>query len=135
MADLALVDTATVPGGTEQKIVAGEALVAGTPIYKKAADKKAYKADANATVDTANCIGVTTNNAAAGQTVSYLPNGNDITVSAVMTVGVVYAVSAAAGKICPVADLVSGCWVTILGVAKTTSLLPLRINATGVQIP
>jgi len=43
----------------------------------------------------------------------------------VMTVGEVYVVSATAGGIAPVGDLTTGNYVTVLGVATTTSNLQL----------
>jgi len=49
----------------------------------------------------------------------------NLTISAVMTVGEVYVVSATAGGIAPVGDLVTGNYVTVLGVATTTSNLQL----------
>lgn len=135
MADLAITDTAVIPSGAEQKLKAGEAITAGMPIYKKTADSKAYKADANVTVAEADVIGVATNNAAPGQTVNYLQTGNDLTMNAVLTPGAIYILSATAGKICPTADLVTGMFVTAIGVAKTSTVLTLAINASGVQVP
>lgn len=134
MADLAITDTAVIPGGSELKITAGEAIVAGTPIYKKAADKRAWKADANVSAATAECIGFATSNAAAGQTLNYQKDG-DLTMNAVLTAGGIYILSATAGKVCPVADLASGSYVTTLGTAKSTTVLTLGIVVSGVQVP
>ena len=52
---------------------------------------------------------------------------------AILTKGETYCVSDAAGGICPIGDVGSGEWVTILGVASDTSTLDVDIKATRIQ--
>jgi len=47
----------------------------------------------------------------------------------------VYCVSTTAGGIAPVGDLTSGNYVTVLGVATTTSSLKLGLNASATAKP
>jgi hypothetical protein len=125
-------DVRPAAGAAEQKIILGETLGSGVPIYKKSTDKKAYKADANASKEAATVIGITTTGGVAGQTALYLPSGNRITLSAVMAVGDIVHLSAAAGGMGPDAPA-SGSWVTVLGVAESTSVLNINIFNSGIQ--
>ena len=73
------------------------------------------------------------NGAAVGQPLKVLRSG-DITVGAVLTAGVAYYQSDTPGGICPVADVGSGEYATIIGMAKTTSVLAVQIQASGVAL-
>lgn len=113
---------------------AGANMDAGTFIYLDANDSnKAKKAVANSTEAAARVVGITVNSALVDQPVSYLPIGN-IPVGGVFGAkGLVYVLSATAGKMCLPADLSSGHWLTIIGYSYTTSILKLGIVATGIQ--
>lgn len=136
MADYVLVDTATLPGSgaVQNSIIAGEALTAGTPIYRKASDQKAYKADANVTAAEAAVMGFTANNAAPGQKVNYFEPGSLVTVSAVLAIGDVIYLSATAGKI--TADVpASLSFISIMGIALTASSFVFNPLNSGIQKP
>lgn len=61
--------------------------------------------------------------------------GSIVLVGATLVVGTVYITSDTAGGIRPIADVDSGDWVTILGVASTTTTLDLDIQRSAVQVP
>lgn len=58
----------------------------------------------------------------------------DITIGATLTAGTTYCLSGTAGGICPQADVTTGDDVVILGVAKSTSVLHLDIQISGVTL-
>jgi hypothetical protein len=58
-----------------------------------------------------------------------------VTYNSAFTVGQVYVASTNAGGIAPYADLGSGDYVTILGVATTATNLKLSINQSGIAKP
>jgi len=111
---------------------AGEAISAGMPVYRKSSDNKWYQTiDTSATTALAGGIALT--NASTDDLIDIALSG-DLNVGATLTLAEIYVVSAA-GKIAPVGDLTSGDFVTILGVASSTSILELQINASGVAKP
>lgn len=108
--------------------VAGEAgILAGMPVYQKAADQKWYMALAGGSQQQSGQYGcgIAVDSApGAGQYFTILQSG-EINLGATVTAGVVYVVSANAGKIAPYTDLASGNWVTILGAAISASLVDM----------
>ena len=135
MADL-VISAASVKAGTTATInrgTAGAQITQGEPIYE-ATDGKIYPASANVQEINAQAKGVAVNSAEAAQPVAWVSAGL-LEIGAVATIGQVYVVSLNTGKIAPYADLLSTHWVTILGVATTTSILKLAINVSGVQKP
>jgi len=52
----------------------------------------------------------------------------------VLSEGTIYCLSQTDGQICPVADLVTEDWVTVLGIAQTGATLALAISVGGVQL-
>ncbi len=113
---------------------AGESITAGQSIYISANDGKAYKAQADGTAAQADVAGLALNGAGAGQPVQYATDGA-INIGATTAKGTVYCVSATAGGICPIADLASGDFVSLVGYATATDgSLVVRRKATGVEI-
>ena len=92
---------------------------------------KIKKAQADGDADEAVCVGICVNAAETGQPVLYVSAG-DITIGATVQTGTIYVVSANAGKIAPVDDLVSGNHVSVLGVAKSTTQLTLQLWNTAI---
>lgn len=74
--------------------------------------------------------GIALNGAAANQPLAVQRSG-DITIGATLTPGLAYYLSDTPGGICPVADVGSGEYVILLGLAKSASVLDLDIRATG----
>ena len=110
--------------------IAGAAITAGQPVYKDStASNKLKPADADV-LATAAAVGVALHGASADQPLKYATSGN-LTLSAVMTAGAVYVVSTTAGGIAPVADLGSGDYVTLLGIATSTSNLKISISVSA----
>lgn len=109
---------------------AGGSVTAGQPVYLNTSSLLvAAKADA---LLTSAAVGIAINNAASGQPLQYA-SGGDVTFNAVLTAGVVYDVSAAAaGGIAPNADMTTGNYVCVLGVATSTTNLKLCIKASSV---
>lgn len=119
-------------GSVRQAGTFGGTITAGMPIYRDAGDSNKLKAArANAT-GTASVVGISLNGGANGQPGNYQSSGQ-INLGATLAVGETYCVSdAVAGQIVPIGDLGSGDYVTILGVAISTSLLQLDIHNSGV---
>ena len=128
-ADVIKTDSTLIAEGT-----AGATVTAGQPVYKDStASGKLKPADADV-LATAAAVGIALHGASDGQPLRYATGGN-LTLSAVMTVGAVYVVSTTAGGIAPVADLGSGDYVTLLGVATTTSNIKLSVSVSGIAKP
>lgn len=127
MADLAITAANVVPGANAQKEVgvAGEAVTAGQLVYLDATSKKWMKADADsATVAARRALAIALTGSALNQPV-VVQRGGDITLGAVLTPGVAYYLSGTAGGICPVADIGTGEYVCLVGLAKSASVLAI----------
>jgi hypothetical protein len=111
--------------------VAGESIAQGEPVY--IASSLAYRTDNNDGASKAVAVGIALMPAATGQTFLYAKNGAEIDVGATLTTAETYIVSANVGKIAPIADLATTNYLTILGVAKSSSTLLVNIVASGVQ--
>lgn len=136
MADLSptLANVALVDETAETEIVtAGEALDQLTPVYLHT-DGKYYRCDNDDGEAKAACKGITAGKAAADGTVLIVTQG-PINPGVALTVGDVFAVSSNVGKICPIGDVGSGDWVTVLGGAQAAGVLIVDIMALGAQKP
>ena len=135
MSDLSVTAASVLRGAnavTEQGD-AGEAITAGQPVYL-GSDRLYYKADNNAGTAAARTPrGIALNGASAGQPLA-IQKGGDITIGAALSAGVAYYLSSTAGGICPVADLSTGMYPCVLGIAKSTTVLALGINPSGVPL-
>lgn len=136
MADATVTATSVVKGaGAEvERGYAGETITAGQTLYQDTTDGLLYKADNNVNVMKATLKGIALNGGAVGQPIVFQKSGK-ITPGATLVKGGIYALSATAGGFCPVADLASGSYVSILGVADSTTSLTIGINNTGILIP
>ncbi|WFU88984.1 hypothetical protein QA644_08065 [Rhizobium sp. CC1099] len=136
MADLVITASAVTPGSnaTIDHGTAGEAITAGQPVYKSSTTNKWMLADTDsATAEARVAKGIALNGAALNQPVAIHKSG-DLTMNAVLTKGVAYYLSGTAGGICPVADLASGDYTCLLGIAKSTTVLAVDIVSAGVAI-
>jgi hypothetical protein len=125
VADVKKTDSTSIAEG-----IAGATITAGQPVYKDStASNKLKPADADVLASAA-AVGIALHGASADQPLKYATSGN-LTLSAVMTAGAVYVVSTNAGGIAPVADLGSGDYVTLLGIATSTSNLKLSISVSA----
>jgi len=112
--------------------VAGETITAGKAVYKSSTTGKFLLADSNsATAEVRVPYGIALNGASDGQPLVVLKSG-DITIGATMTAGASYWLSDTPGGICPDADVGSGEYASLIGVAKSTTVLNVGIKASGV---
>lgn len=113
---------------------AGEAITAGQAVYRSATTNKWMLADSDsATAAAKKANGIALNGAALNQPISVLKSG-DITIGATLTAGTAYYLSNTPGGICPVADVGAGEDVCLLGLAKSTTVLAVAIQAPGVTL-
>lgn len=115
--------------GNVKNYTAAVAITAGQPVYLNTSSQAAL-ADADALASAA-AIGIAENSAAAGQQVGVQISGT-MDVGATLAVGTVYVVSTTAGGIAPLADIASGDYTTILGIASAAGVLNLNVWATGI---
>ncbi len=115
--------------------IAGEVIAAGQAIYVNSTTNRVMLADTNsATAEARVAKGIALNGAAAAeQPVAYIKEG-DLTVNAVLTKGVGVYLGGAPGAIVPVADLTTGDYTCFLGIAKSTTVLAIKIQSAGVSI-
>lgn len=134
MADLTITAANVVKGSNAITAngTAGAAITAGQVVYLDAASGKWKLADNDLTA-AKNPGGIALNGASDGQPLSVLTSG-DVTIGAALTAGTAYYLSATAGGICPVADLVTGDNVAQIGIAKSTSVLAVKIIVPGVTL-
>lgn len=134
MADLTITAASVeiVLGSSTVEGTAGETITAGQPVYKDASDSDKVKAaDANASKESADCVGIALHGATDGQPLVYVSSG-DVDLGATLTIGTIYVVSATSGGIAPEGDLTSGQYTTILGVATAANNLKMNLKASGV---
>jgi hypothetical protein len=132
------ITTTNVLAGTGGRTVTGilgeDSMTAGMSIYKKASDdNNLWRADSGDSA-AAEAAGILLNGGDTGQPCVYLISG-DLGLGAILTVGMRYYVSDTAGKIREDTDLVSTEFVSMIGIADTTSNLVVQILNSGVQIP
>lgn len=137
MADLTITAADVVKGSSSSTDAgtAGASITAGQAVYKDTGDSDKWKlADNDDTALKAGSggLGIALHAASSGQPLTILLSG-DLDVGATLTVGEVYVLSSTAGGICPVADLGTGDYVTILGVATAADNLRVSKNVSGIQ--
>ncbi len=135
MADVSITATSVAPGTDTQYMdgFLGASVTAGQVVYLDTATNTFKLADANASSTTANAAGIAMNGGASGQPVKVAVAGT-ITAGGTLTTGSVYVLSATAGGIAPVADLASGHYPVIVGIATSAALLKLSMFKGGVAI-
>ena len=135
MPDLAITATAVVSAATNAtNHIAGATITAGQMVYLAVATDRIMLADSNSgTVEARTPMGIALNGASTGQRVTVQSSGN-VTMNAVLTAGVVFYMSDTPGGICPVADIGSGEFVCIVGIATSTTVMRLDIQASGVAL-
>ena len=116
--------------GSQISATAGVSIAAGQAVYLDSTTNTLKLADANASLSAA-AVGIAVNSGSAGQPVTYQPTGF-ITIGATVVTGTAYYLSATAGSICLESDLVSGDYVTFLGIATSTTVIALNIVQSGI---
>lgn len=132
MADLSITaanviaaSTATIEHG-----IAGATITAGQTVYLDETAGTYKLADADGT-GTTRTRGIALNGAGAGQPLAIIKEG-DLTMGAVFTAGVSYFQSPNAGGIGARAEVLTGDYVTCLGIAISTTVLRVKIDYSGV---
>lgn len=111
--------------------IAGATITAGQPLYADSSASNTLKpADCDLSSAAATVVGISLHAALTGQPITYLTAGN-MTFNAVLTTGKAYISSATAGGIAPIADLATGWYTTMLGIATSTTNLSVNIVASG----
>lgn len=141
MANLVITATSVVKGAgasIDSTHVWGETVTAGQVVYLNS-DNKFYLANSDAVNGTAlksgvgTTFGVALNGGAINQA-AFVQTGGQVTIGATLLVGVWYYLSNTGGGICPVADLGTGDWSTILGYGSTVALMTIQPTSTGLQL-
>ena len=118
-----------------ETVQVGEAVTQGQPVYQLTTDSKWYRSDANvAAAQTGQNAIVLTPASTNGYAVIIRQQRALVNLGATLVKGTTYVVSATAGAIAPQADLTTGDGIIVLGIASTTALLDLQINATGIVL-
>lgn len=136
MADLSITAGSVVPGSgsIRRRGVAGEAIAAGQMVYLDPADGTYKLADCDsATAAARSPAGIAVNSAGDGQPVTLVESG-DVTLGSVLTAGTAYFLSGTAGGIAPVADLLTGDYPVIVGIARSASVLRIGLLESGVAL-
>lgn len=118
----------------------GEAVTQGMPLFRDSSNSKWYQCDSNDGIAKARCgaIALTAASADGFALVAYpagAVNQSLVNLGATLAVGEVYCVSRTKGAIAPYADLTSADYVTILGVARSTSLLDFQVTISDTLKP
>jgi hypothetical protein len=112
----------------------GAAVTAGQVLYKAAADGRWFLADNNAaSAEVRGPKGIALNGGGVNQPVRVLKSG-PCTIGGTMTAGVAYYLSDTPGGICPVADLGTGEYPSIVGIATSTTVLNVNFQSSGVVL-
>ena len=135
MPDLTITAANVVPGAdaVRESGTAGEAITAGRLVCFDPTTLTYRLADSNGVAALRVPNGIALNTASTGQPLGVQTAG-DITLGAVLTAGVAFYLSDTPGGICPVADLATGESPCVVGIAKSTSVLSVRILPSGVTL-
>lgn len=136
MTDISITAANVLAGANAQTEVGlcGETITAGQAVYKASADGRWYKADNNsATAEVRNATAVALNGGGAGQPIRVLTKGL-VTIGATLTAGVTYYLSDTPGGICPIADVGSGEYSCIIGIATSATVLDVLPHYSGVAL-
>jgi hypothetical protein len=136
MVDITITPANVVAGSNASRVsgVAGVAVTAGQLVYKDSATQKFLLSDTNAVaVEAKQPTGIALHAASPNQPLAVLTKG-DITIGATLVAGTDYYASDTPGGICPRADVGAGEQVTLVGLAKSTSVIGVDFQYPGVTL-
>ncbi|MBY3564122.1 hypothetical protein [Rhizobium laguerreae] len=136
MADLVTSSGLVVAGADSSAVsgVAGETIAAGKAVYQSSTTKKWMLADSNsATAEARQAKGIALNGASLNQPIA-IHKGGDLTIGATLTAGQALYLSDTPGGLCPLADVGSGEYLCLIGLAKSTTVLDVNIQFPGVAL-
>lgn len=137
MADISITAANVIAGSNAKKRagIAGATITAGQIVYlDQASTGKWLLADADgasAAIRGGETVGIALNGASDGQPIDVQTEG-DITIGGTLTAGTAYYLSDDPGGICPLADVTGGDYYVLLGLAKSTTILALDVQYSGV---
>lgn len=137
MADLTITAASVLHTSGDKEVgVAGAAITAGQALYIDTAASNVLKlAQCDGTTLEATVAGIALNSAASGQSVVFAKQGAVINIGATTAKTTTYVLSAAAGGVCPQADLVSTNAIVRVGHATgTTGAFIVDIRNTGAVV-
>lgn len=137
MADLVIGATPSVASTTTTDPrygTAGAVITPVQPIYRHT-DGNLYPADNNLTLAEATVLGVSITGGGIGDKVLYFDAGLDVDPDVTVVKGKTYVLSANAGKICPIEDLVATNYLVYLFFGLSTTVLRMMLKGTGIQMP
>lgn len=136
MADLSIT-AANVAAGTGARKATGTAgatITAGQVVYLDSSDNKYKLADCDsATAAVRSPAGIALHGSLNNQPLTVLTAG-PITIGATVAASVAYYLSPNAGGICPVADLASGDYATIIGLGTSTTVINVDFQEAGAAL-
>ena len=129
MADISVTASAVIAASTATKEsgTAGATITAGQVVALDDTSGKYVLADADGSATIRVPRGIALNGAGDGQPLTIAKSGL-VTFNAVLTAGVSYFLSPTPGGIAPRADVLTGDYVTHLGIARSTTVLDLDIQ-------
>lgn len=132
MADLSITAASVIASSAARRIskAAASTITAGQVVYLNSSGTVA-PADANASAATAAVLGIAENGGGAGQRISVITADPALVIGATVAVGDILVLSATAGGIAPAADLTTGHYATVLGVAVSTTAINFDPLAAG----
>lgn len=136
MTDLSITAANVVSGAnaTKEAGIAGETITAGKAVYKSGTTNLYMLADSNsATVEARTARGVALNGASLNQPL-VIHKAGDLTPGATLVAGARYYLSETPGGIQPEADLGTGENLCLIGIARSTTVLAVAIQAPGVTL-
>jgi hypothetical protein len=135
MADISITAANVVAGSdaVRESGTAGATVTAGQLVYLDTSDMKYKLADSNGAAALRVPNGIALNGASNGQPLS-VQKGGDITIGGTLTAGIPYFLSDTPGGLCPLPDIGSGEFSCIIGIAKSTSVLAVNIQPSGVSL-
>lgn len=134
MANLTITAASVVAGAGAAIVdaIAAATITAGQALYRDETTGVVGLADGDSGTSQVRAVyGIALNGGAAGQPIRVQRSG-PVTIGATLVAGTVYALSRTPGAIAPVADLTTGDYPTVIGMATSTTVLAINIQAAGV---
>lgn len=130
MANVTITASDVAPGANVKQVkgVAGTTITAGQALYLDTVTNT-YKLASATTENTAAFRGIALCGASTGQPVVMAKTDADLDLGNQLSVGEVYVVSATAGAIAPVSDLVAGNFVSIVGISNASDSLSVTSDS------
>jgi len=121
-------------GALPEHGVAGASITAGQQVYLDSATSKYLLADSNSSTPAARTPrGFALNGAANNQPLAVHKKG-PLTIGGTLVPGVAYYLSDTPGGLCPVADVGSGEYSCLVGIATSATVLEVNIQPSGVAL-